>query len=122
MNSILLARFAVAATWLYQGIWVRIIARDSHLYFPWKLGGHLSNTALAIFVGVIEILLGIAVLIGIWTKPLAILQLLCLLASIAIALAYGYVHHPLGFIVSDLPFLACVGMLAAQGPGKWSVS
>lgn len=121
MNSILLARFAVAATWLYQGIWVRIIARDHHLFFPWKLG-HISSAAMAVFVGVIEILVGIAVLIGIWTRPLAIIQLIFLLATIAIALAYGYVRHPIGFIVEDLPFLACIGMLAAQGPGKWSVS
>jgi uncharacterized membrane protein YphA (DoxX/SURF4 family) len=121
MNSILLARLAVAATWLYQGIWVRIISHNYHIYFPWKIS-HLSPSVLGIFTGVIEILLGVAVLIGIWTKPLAITQLILMLVAIVIAIAYGYTSHPIGFIISELPFVACIGMLAAQGAGKWSVS
>jgi len=120
MKSLLLVRIAVALCWLYQGFYVKLIARDG-LALPamasWP--GALSATGLTL-VGVAETLLGLAVLIGLWTRPLAWFQLVLLIALDGWAILHG-APHPLAISVGHLPFLACLAMLALHGPGRWHV-
>ncbi len=120
MKSLLLLRLAVAACWLYQGLYLKLIARDAltlHTMASWR--GALSPTALTL-VGVAETLLGLAVLIGLWMRPLALVQLVLLLGLDAMAIAAG-AGQPVALLVGHLPFLACLGMLALHGPGRWHV-
>jgi len=122
MKSLLFLRLAVAATWFYQGLYLKLLLRDPHSLkmITASFGSSHSATVLTL-VGVGETLLGLATLIGLWTRPLAWFQVALVLAVSLLAISNGAVSNPAALIVADLPFFACLGMLAIHGPGCWNV-
>jgi len=122
MKSLILLRLAVAATWFYRGLYLKLLLRDpGHLNaVAASFGSGHAATALTL-AGVGETLLGLLVLIGLWTKPLAVFQIVVVLAVGALALSHGAAHDPAALVIANLPFLACLGMLAIHGPGRWNV-
>lgn len=122
MKSLILLRLAVAATWFYQGLYLKLLLRDSHHLKAVAACVGSSHAAAALtLAGVGETLLGLLVLIGLWTRPLAALQIVLVLAANALALSHGAAGDPAALVIANLPFLACLGMLAIHGPGRWNV-
>ncbi len=122
MKSLILLRLAVAITWFYQGLYLKLLIRDSQdLKIVAATAGSAHAATLLTLLGVGETLLGLCVLIGLWTRPLAIVQIIAVIALYAAAIWQGAIGHPDAVIIANLPFLACLGMLAAHGPGRWNV-
>jgi putative oxidoreductase len=73
------------------------------------------------YAGVVELLCGLLVAIGLFTRPAAFV------ASGTMAVAYFYAHAPQNFFpvnnMGDAAILFCFVFLyiAAAGPGAWSV-
>ncbi len=122
MKSTLLLRLAVATVWFYQGLVVNLLLRDSrHLKMVAATAGSAHAPMLLTLLGVGETLLGLCVLIGLWTRPLAITQMVAVVGLWALAIAHGAIGDPVQTVIAGLPLLACLWMLAANGPGRWSV-
>lgn len=121
MKSLLFLRLAVAATWLYQGLYLKLLLRDSHsLKMVAATFGNAHSSITLTLLGVGETLLGLSVLIGLWTRPLAIFQIILLLAMNLLAITHGSAD-PAALIIATLPLLACLAMLSIHGPGRWNV-
>jgi putative oxidoreductase len=89
---------------------------------PGQMAGiGLSFSSLGAYAGIIELLFGLLVAIGLFTRPAAFL------ASGAMAVAYWYAHAPKDFFPvnngGDAAILYCFVFLylAAKGAGPWSV-
>ena len=122
MKSLIILRLAVAVTWFYQGLYLKLLLRDSsQLKVVAATTGSSHASTLLTLLGVGETLLGLCVLIGLWTRPLAIVQIVAVIALYAAAIAQGAIGNPDAVIIANLPFLACLGMLSAHGPGRWNV-
>ena len=84
-------------------------------------GGGLALDNLGAYAGIIELLCGLLVAIGLFTRPAAFL------ASGTMAVAYWYAHAPQDFFPvnngGDAAILYCFVFLyfAAAGAGPWSV-
>src|SRR5438552_1897792 len=105
---LLAVRIAVAATWLYQGLWLKVIAADpQHLAVVTSVGGPLPPLLFLRVIGIGETLLGVAVLSGVWHRFLAVFQIALLLAmnTLGILFGRGAIEHPVGLFVQNLPFL-----------------
>jgi uncharacterized membrane protein YphA (DoxX/SURF4 family) len=122
MKSLILLRLAVAITWFYEGLYLKLLVRDaSQLKVIAATTGSGQGATVLTLIGVGQTLLGLCVLIGLWTRPLAIVQIVAIIALYAAAIAQGAIGNPASVIVANLPLLACLGMLAAHGPGRWNV-
>jgi putative oxidoreductase len=84
-------------------------------------GMGLTFAGLPAYAGVIELLCGLLVAIGLFTRPAAFL------ASGTMAVAYWYAHAPQNFFpvnnMGDAAILYCFVFLylAAAGPGAWAI-
>jgi uncharacterized membrane protein YphA (DoxX/SURF4 family) len=109
---VLAARVVVALVWLFEGLWLKVIEQAPNelavvaaLPVPWP--PQLFLTA----IGIGETALAVAVLTGWWARPLAILQLVLLVAlnGLGIAFAGGTaISDPVSLVVHNLPFAVCV--------------
>lgn len=126
-NLTLIARFVVGLTWLYEGLWLKLVQHN-----PEELRvmatvfqrAHLAPLDLLRGVGCVETLLALGVLAGWKPRLLAGVQVLLLVGmdGVGIALGKGSLADPLGLIVRNLPFLVCI-LLVGQydspvGAGK----
>ena len=89
---------------------------------PGKAAGmSLTLSGPPAYAGFIELIAGALIVIGLWTRPAA------LLASGTMAVAYFYAHAPQNFWpvnnMGDAAILYCFVFLylAIAGPGAWSV-
>lgn len=114
-NLVLLARFVVALTWLYEGLWLKlyrqnheelrvvsaVFARSSSSFAPLNL---LRG------IGCVEVMLAFGVLSGWKPRFLAGVQILLLVTteSVGIAMGKGAIADPAALIVHALPFLFCI--------------
>jgi putative oxidoreductase len=84
-------------------------------------GTGLAFNALPAYGGIFELVCGVLIAIGLFTRPAAFL------ASGVMAVAYWYAHFPRDFFpvnnMGDAAILFCFVFLylAAAGPGPWSV-
>jgi len=120
---ILAARLVVALTWFYQGLWLKIIARDPHhLEIVQRVGIPYPEAALGL-IGAGESLLGFAVLCRIFPRTIAAVQIALILAMnlTAIAGGRGVIKEPLSLLLGNMPLLLCiafVGWHRPDSPGK----
>ena len=112
-NLVLAARFVVGLTWLYEGLWLKLLKHDpvelrvlASVFAPVRVAP--LNLLLAVGCG--EVMLAFGVLIGWSPRFLAGVQILLLLAmdSAGIALGKGALPDPIGLIIRNLPFLVCI--------------
>ena len=119
----LVVRVTVAAVWLYEGLWLKVLLRAPHELAVVESLPHvlpLSPTDLLTLIGFGETLLAVGVLSGLFWRPLALLQaaLVVLMNTGGIVFAGGTaIGDPLGLVVHNLPFLACIALIGAYGPG-----
>lgn len=115
-------RCAVAAIWLYEGLWLKILRPAPHeLAVVASLPlGPLSPAAFLRLFGTGETLLGLAVLSGRFARPLAWIQGALLLAmnGTAVLFAGPALADPFGLLLRNLPLLLCIVALGIHGPGR----
>jgi uncharacterized membrane protein YphA (DoxX/SURF4 family) len=119
-------RCVLAAVWLYNGLWLKVIALDPHHLSIVTPIGHslqISPETMLRSIGGLETLLGIGILSGLFYKFVSYFQIaiVLLMNFIGIIFGGGAIQHPLGLIVSNLPTLMCAWLVAAYGPGSYSL-
>lgn len=120
MVPLLLIRSAIAAVWLYEGLWCKVLRRmpsqrDIVASVPFL--GPVRGPALLTALGVLECGLAVWVLSG-W-EPIcgAVVQTALLVGMNANGLAFSRksIHDPAGMVVKNFAFLVLVWVAAAQG-------
>ena len=111
--SFWLIRAAVAAVWLYEGLWCKLFGREPNQlriveavpHFGPRIGASFLST-----LGVIETALGICVLTAVAPIPCAITQTLLLVTLNAAGLTWSrhLIHDPAGMVVKNCAFLTLV--------------
>ena len=112
-------RLVLALTWLYQGLWVKLIVVDPHHLaivegvFPGNPRAFLS------LIGAGETLLGLGIASGLVYRFVTAFQAILLISMNAVGILSGGVPQPLGLIVGNLPLLMCMLLIWRCGPGGW---
>jgi putative oxidoreductase len=94
---------------------------SKYLSFPATKMSGISPTTMAGAAGLIELIGGVLLVLGLFTRPVAFIM------SGTMAVAYFYAHHPRGFFpiinMGELAVLYCFVFLyiAAAGGGAWSI-
>jgi len=116
-------RFAVAAVWLYEGLWCKVLGREPRQlqvveavpHFGPRVGPLLLTT-----LGLGEIGLAIWVLSGIAPGPCALAQTVLLTALNASGLIWArhIIHDPGGMVVKNFAFLVLAWVAAGLSRGS----
>jgi len=114
---------SVAAVWLYEGLWCKILGRvrsqvDVVTAVP-RLGPRFGVPFLKT-LGVVEISLAVWVMTGIAPGLCAIAQTLLLVVLNANGLMWArhIIHEPAGMVVKNIAFLVLVWVGGAIGGGR----
>ena len=120
-NFILWVRLVIASVWLHEGLWQKIIARDAHEFSIVQQFADSPERAqqLMLGIGIAETLLALAVLIGVFCRPLAWFQIFILLTMNLTGILFGggTIADPIGLLIHNLPIVACMALLGLRGPG-----
>ena len=115
-------RCVVTLVWLYEGLWLKVLARDPHQLSIVKSFAFdpLTPLILMTLIGCGETLLGLTVLSGLFWRFVASFQgvLLITMNITGILFGGGQIAQPVGLLIHNLPFLACIATLGIYGPGK----
>jgi hypothetical protein len=121
LPPIWLIRVAVAAVWIYEGLWCKLLRGQPHEYrvveavpfFGPRIGAHFLQV-----LGVVEIALGLWTLSAFepWLCALAQTLLLVTLNVNGLLWARHIIHDPGGMVVKNFAFLVLV-WVAAGLPG-----
>jgi ligand-binding SRPBCC domain-containing protein len=117
-------RLVVALTWLYEGLWLKIIRQAPHeLAVVASAAGSLpvpvQPLTLLRLIGLGETLLGIGVLTGKHSRLLSRIQIALLVGmnGAGILFGKGSIEDPAGLVITNLPFALCIVALgSAQTP------
>ena len=119
---LIVIRASVAAVWVYEGLWCKILGRvktqmEVVTAVP-RLGPRFGATFLKI-LGVVEVALAAWVMVGVAPGLCAIAQtaLLVLLNANGLLWARRIIHEPAGMIVKNIAFLVLVWVCGAM-PGS----
>jgi len=122
LPPVALLRAAVAAVWLYEGLWCKVLGRERRQVqvveaVP-KLGPLLGKHFL-LTLGVVETALGLWVLSGVAPGLCAVAQTLLLvtLNTNGLLWARHIIHDPAGMVVKNLCFLLLGWVVAALSRG-----
>jgi hypothetical protein len=117
-----LVRSAVAAVWLYEGLWCKLLGRERHQLqvveaVP-KLGPIVGRHFLNV-LGVAEVGLAVWVMSGLTPGLCALTQtlLLVLLNANGLLFARHIIHDPAGMVVKNVPLLLLAWVAAAMSGG-----
>jgi hypothetical protein len=118
LPSLWLIHVAVAAVWLYEGVWCKLLGREVHqlrVVEALPRFGPVSAKLLLKLVGAVEVIIAIWALTGIWPIACAIMQtlLLLLLNSGGLLWARRIIHDPAGMVVKNFAFLVLVWVSAS---------
>ena len=123
LTPIWLIRVAVAAVWLYEGLWCKLLGGEPHQlqvvaavprYGP-RVGALFLKT-----LGVVEVAMGLWALSG-WAPLLCAIAQTVLLVTLnvnGIIFARHIIHDPAGMVVKNFAFLV-LAWVAASHPGGW---
>ena len=116
-------RVIVALVWLYQGLWLKVIAVDPHhLEIVTQVG--FSSPLLALrLIGAGETLLALGVLSGLLHRWIALFQIVLIVAMNVSGILFGggEIAHPAGLIIGNLPLLFCIALVGLYGPGSYAI-
>jgi DoxX-like family len=117
-----LIRVAVAAVWLYEGLWCKLLRGQPHElkvvaavpYFGPRIGAFFLQV-----LGMVEVALGIWTLTAVAPLPCAVAQTSLLIALNASGLLWArhIIHDPGGMVVKNAAFLVLVWVMASL-PGS----
>ena len=121
--SLVVIRMSVAAVWLYEGLWCKVLGRvrsqvDVVTAVP-RLGPRVGVPFLRA-LGVVEIALAVWVMTGIAPGLCAIAQTSLLIALNANGLMWArhIIHEPAGMVVKNIAFLVLVWVAGAIPGGR----
>jgi uncharacterized membrane protein YphA (DoxX/SURF4 family) len=119
MPPLWLLQAAVAAVWLYEGLWCKVLARSPHEFEVVAQVPFLAPStshALLRLLGVLEALLGAWVLIGWQPVAAALVQtgLLIGLNASGIYFSRDRIPDPAGMVVKNAAFLVLAWATAGQ--------
>lgn len=105
-----LIQVAVAAVWLYEGLWCKLLGREPNQLDIVESVPRLGPKVGALFLktlGAVELALGLWVLSGVAPLPCAVVQTLLLVALNVNGLlwARNLIHDPGGMVVKNFAFL-----------------
>ncbi|CAN5494404.1 hypothetical protein BH11CYA1_BH11CYA1_13030 [soil metagenome] len=128
MNSKLIfaIRVALSLVWLYNGLWLKVIALDAHHL---EIVRSVSNSSgvdpviLLRSIGSAETLLGVGILSGLFYRFVSFFQIFIILLMNLIGSigGGGAIAHPFGLIISNLPTIMCALVVATNGPGAFAL-
>lgn len=123
LPPLLLMRAAVAAVWLYEGLWCKILGREEHQVLvveavP-KLGPILGRHFL-IALGICETAVAGWVMSGISPGICAIAQTVLLIALNTNGLLWArhIIHDPGGMVVKNVSFLVLAWLVGTMSGGQ----
>ena len=118
-----LIRASVAAVWLYEGLWCKILGRvqsqvEVVTAVP-KLGPRFGAAFLKV-LGVVEVALAVWVVTGVAPGTCAIVQtaLLIVLNANGLVWARRIIHEPAGMVIKNIAFLVLVWVCGAIPGGR----
>ena len=121
--SLVLIRASIAAVWLYEGLWCKILGRVQSQVgvvtaVP-RLGPRFGAPFLKA-LGVVEVALAVWVMAGIAPGMCAIVQiaLLVVLNANGLVWARRIIHEPVGMVVENFAFLVLVWACGAIPGGR----
>ena len=115
-----LIRGAVAAVWLYEGVWCKLFGRGPgqlEVVESVPLVGPRQARRFLLLIGVVETALGLWVISG-WEPSLCALTQTALLVSMntgGVLFARHHIHDPAGMLVKNFSFLVLAWVGAALG-------
>ena len=119
LPPLLVVRGAVAAVWLYEGLWCKLLGREPHQVdvveaVP-KLGPKLGRGFL-LALGLVETALAVWVMSGVTPGLCAIVQTVLLVTLNANGLLWArhVIHDPGGMVVKNVSFLLLAWIAAAM--------
>ncbi len=120
---LVLIRISVAAVWLYEGLWCKLLGRMHSQFQVVKAVPRLGPLFGAPFLkalGVVEVALAAWVLTGIAPGACAIAEtaLLILLNANGLLWARKLIHDPAGMVVKNFSFLVLVWICGAIPGGR----
>ena len=117
-----LVRFAVAAVWLYEGLWCKLLGGDPRqreiVEAVPRFGAALGAVVL-MALGIVEVALAGWVLSGVAPVHAALVETLVLVTINANGLAWSrrLIHDPAGMVVKNAAFLVLAWVAASLPPG-----
>ena len=119
LPPLFLVRGAVAAVWLYEGLWCKILGREARqvqVVEAVPVLGPLLGRRFLLALGVLEVALGAWVMWGVLAGPCAIVQMavLVLLNANGLLWARHIIHDPAGMVVKNVSFLLLAWVAAAM--------
>jgi uncharacterized membrane protein YphA (DoxX/SURF4 family) len=117
-------RVVLALIWLYNGLWLKVIALDPHHLEILRSVGHGNDPVLlSRLIGTCETLLGCGILSGLFYRFVSYFQIgiILLMNVIGSVFASGSIPHPVGLIISNLPTIMCALIVATYGPGAYAM-
>jgi uncharacterized membrane protein YphA (DoxX/SURF4 family) len=122
LASLTLIRAAVAAVWLYEGIWSKLFGLSAHQADVVASVPTLGPRFGALFLkmlGVVEALIGVWVLSGVAPATCALFQtvLLALLNANGILWARRLIHDPAGMALKNFAFLVLAWVCGTMPAG-----
>lgn len=120
---LILMRVSVAAVWLYEGLWCKLLGRTQSQFQVVRAVPRLGPLFGAPFLkalGVVEVALAAWVLTGIAPGTCAIAEtvLLVLLNVNGLLWARKIIHEPAGMVVKNIAFLLLVWVCGAFPGGR----
>jgi uncharacterized membrane protein YphA (DoxX/SURF4 family) len=116
-----LIRAAVAAVWLYEGLWCKLLGREPRQFQVVAAVPGFGPGFGAVFLrvlGTVEVAIGLWALSGLAPLPCAVVQTVLLVALNAngVLWARHIIHDPGGMLVKNFAFLV-LAWVAASLPG-----
>ena len=117
-----LVRGAVAAVWLYEGLWCKLLGRERHqlqVVEAVPTLGPIVGRRFLMALGLVEVGLAAWVMSGLTPGVCALAQtvLLVLLNANGLLWARHIIHDPAGMVVKNVPFLLLAWVAAAMSGG-----
>jgi uncharacterized membrane protein YphA (DoxX/SURF4 family) len=123
LPPLVLIRASVAAVWVYEGLWCKILGRvQSQIAVVTavpRLGPRFGSSFLMI-LGIVEVALAVWVIAGIAPGTCAVVQtaLLVMLNANGLLWARHIIHEPAGMVVKNIAFLVLVWVCGALPGGR----
>jgi len=116
-----LIRVAVAAVWLYEGLWCKLLAREPRQFQVVEAVPRFGPRIGALFLkalGAVEVAIALWALSGVAPLPCAVVQtvLLVTLNANGVLWARHIIHDPGGMLVKNFAFLV-LAWVSASLPG-----
>jgi uncharacterized membrane protein YphA (DoxX/SURF4 family) len=124
MPPVWLMQCSVAAVWLYEGLWCKLLGRTPSQVevvtaVP-RLGARFGVAFLK-SLGVLEVVLAVWVISGVAPALCAVTQTAVLVTLNVNGLLWSrrFIHEPLGMVVKNAAFLLLVWICGAMPGARW---